>query len=93
MFFAEADDGIPDMYPLGLNGCGDGLPDEYCSGYQFQPGGMGAGYEGPDYKRAAMICGIGAIAMKILGFSWKEAFIASAVGTMAVEIIGPIKKG
>ncbi len=38
----HGDGGIPGAYPLGMNGCGDGVPSEYCEGYQFQPGGMGA---------------------------------------------------
>lgn len=28
-------------HEFGLSGCGDGLPNEYCEGYQYQSGGMG----------------------------------------------------
>lgn len=69
MMLGEEFDGIPTAYPLGLNGCGDGLPNEYCEGYQFQSGGMGDIPFIDDCPRPGVpYCGMGDYDAKNVGF-------------------------
>jgi hypothetical protein len=86
MLLADHNDGIPGAYPLALDGCGSGLPSEYCEGATGSSGALGVFEMGnlPLYSYV----GIGAIVGYFLGGKkLSSAAFGAAGGALLTHLI------